>query len=188
MKLRLLLVLCISMSLSACITYRDFPEEMVNNPPKEKRFNTLYYNIKSTGVLSLGNGADALQTVFKQRTPFTTTEKVETAPARGVYCEVETLYKTPTVPAFAFGYLSVATLTILPFWSNHDGYRVNYTVYKDGQKAKTFEYDITRKGAVWLLLLPVAWVNAFTYSEAEAFEATAYQFFKDSAPLFVASR
>lgn len=184
MHLRLAAVLAVITLLPACITYRDFPEEMVNNPPKEKRFGTLHYNIKPAGVLSLGNGAEALHAVFKSRTPFATTEKIETPPARGLFCEVQTLYKTPTVPAFAFGYLSVATLTILPFWSNHDGYRVAYTVYRDGQKVKTFEYDITRKGAVWLLLAPFAWVNAFTYSEAEAFEATAYQFFKDATPLF----
>ena len=92
-----------------------------------------------------------------------------------------------TYPAtLAFGYLSASTLTFLPAWSENDGYRVTYNVFVNGEKKKSYEYEVTRKGAVWILLVPLAWVNAFTYSEAEAFEATAYQFFKDSEPLFAA--
>jgi hypothetical protein len=174
--------------LSACVTYRDFPADMVNNPPKAKTFGTLYYKINPAPILSMGDGGQALETVFKQKTPFATTKRADKVPAQGIYVEVETLYKAPTVPAAVFGYFSVSTLTALPFWSNRDGYRMNYHVYVNGEKKESYEYEITRKGAVWVALLPFIWLNAFTYSEAEAFEATAYQFFKDSGPLFVANR
>lgn len=186
MKTKLTGLLFVIALLPACITYRDFPEQMVNNPPPAKPFDTLYYNIKPFGVLSVGNGEEALRTVFRQKTSFATTEKTDTAPARGVFCDVEVLYKPPTLPALAFGYLSASTLTFLPAWSENDGYRVTYNVFVNGEKKKSYEYEVTRKGAVWILLVPLAWVNAFTYSEAEAFEATAYQFFKDSEPLFAA--
>ena len=181
------LVLLISALLPACITtYRDFPQDMVNNPPKTKPYDTLYYTLNPFGLLSTGGGEEALKTVFRQKTPFVTTEKVEKAPARGIYCSVEVLYKPPTLPALAFGYISAATLTILPVWSSHDGYRLTYQVFVNGEKKKSFEYDITRKGGVWILALPFAWINFFTYSESEAIEATTYQFFKDSAPIFSA--
>ena len=77
-----------------------------------------------------------------------------------------------------------ATLTIVPVWSEHDGYKVTYDVFVNGEKKKSFEYEITRKGGAWIVLLPFAWANFFTYNESDVFEATTYQFFKDSAPIF----
>jgi len=186
LKIKLLLPLSLALLVCACITYRDFPEAMVNKPPQAKPYDTLYYTMPPFNVLSVGSGEDTMRMVFGQKTPFATTEKVDAVPKRGVHCNVEVLYKTPSVPAFVFGYISVGTLTILPFWSERDGYRITYKVSVDGQEKRSFEYDITRKAGVWILMLPFAWVNAFTYSEAEAFEATAYQFFKDADSLFAA--
>lgn len=187
-RMKIGLVLLFSVLLPACIsTYRDFPQDMVNNPPKSKPFNTtLYYTINPFGLLNTGGGEEALKTVFRQKTPFAQTEKVEKMPAHGIYCSVEVLYKPPTLPALVFGYASAITLTILPVWSTHDGYRLTYQVFVDGQKKQSFEYDITRKGGAWILALPFAWINFLTYSESEAIEATTYQFFKDSAPIFSA--
>ncbi|MBI3545539.1 MAG: hypothetical protein HY081_02930 [Gammaproteobacteria bacterium] len=184
-KIKIIYVLLLATLLPACITtYRDFPENMVNNPPKTKPFGTLFYNIKPVSVLTSGGGEEALQTVFRQKTPFANTEKTDKIPSRGIYCSVEVLYKPPTLPALVFGYISASTLTILPVWSEHDGYRATYEVFINGEKKKSYEYDITRKGGAWILLLPFAWINFLTYSEKDAFEATTYQFFKDSEPLF----
>jgi hypothetical protein len=63
---------------------------------------------------------------------------------------------------------------------------LTYQVFVNGEKKKTFEYDITRKGGAWILALPFAWINFLTYSESEAIEATTYQFFSDSASIFAA--
>lgn len=188
MKTRLIGLLFLATLLPACVTYRDFPEDLVNKPPQTKPFDKLYYTLQPFGVLGTGSGEEALRMVFQRKTPFTTTEKVDAAPAHGLYCNVEVLYKPPTLPALAFGYLSISTLTLIPVWSNHDGYRVIYHLYADGKQEHQYEYDITRKGAVWIGLLPIIWVNAFTYSEAEALEATTYQFFKDAEPTFLAYR
>ena len=92
MKLGGSLLLCTF--LSACITtYRGFPEDMVHNPPKAKTFDTLYYQIKPFNVLSAGGGETAMQEVFRQKTPFRTTEKTDAPPHRGLYCSVEVLYR-----------------------------------------------------------------------------------------------
>jgi hypothetical protein len=88
-----------------------------------------------------------------------------------------------TIPALIFGYLSIATLTILPAWSTKDGYRVKYHLYVDGEEKGVYRYEITRKFGMWIVLLPFVWINLMTYSEEDAFEATAYQFFKDAGPI-----
>jgi hypothetical protein len=49
---------------------------------------------------------------------------------------------------------------------------------------KSYPYEITRKLFFWIAALPFVWINSSTPSEAQAFEATAYQFFEDAEPLF----
>jgi hypothetical protein len=58
-------------------------------------------------------------------------------------------------------------LTLTPFWSTQDGYRLTYRLYVNGEKRGTYEYDVTRKVGVWLPLLALVWVNLATYSESE---------------------
>lgn len=89
--------------------------------------------------------------------------------------------KSKSIYTLVFGYLGLGTLTILPFWSTEDGYDIQYEVRKDGKLVKAFQYEVRRSGFIWLPMLVVSWVNIFTYSEREAFEATAYKFFDDAA-------
>ena len=96
---------------------------------------------------------------------------------------MDTQWKPLGLPALIFGYISVSTLTILPAWSVQEGFIVHYHLFLDGEKIKSYEYEITRKAGVWLGLLPFIWANLFTYSEADAFKATAFQFFEDAEPL-----
>jgi hypothetical protein len=94
----------------------------------------------------------------------------------------------PSIPAMVFGYISASTLTLTPFWSTQDGSDLFFEVFKDGERVKTFHYEVRRKGFVWLPMLPVAWVNFFTYSEEDAFRASAYKFFADARPIFESER
>lgn len=116
---------------------------------------------------------------FKHHAPFEevqfSTEKVD----EGIFIDVHVEAVLPSNPALVFGYISVSTLTILPFWSTQDGSEIIITVYEDGQRLKGFDYSVRRKGFVWILMLPLIWVNAFTPNEAEAFEAITNQFFID---------
>ncbi|QXE91263.1 hypothetical protein KP001_01600 [Geomonas subterranea] len=172
-----LLILCLI--LSGCVTYRDFPAAALDRKMNNGTCDVMYYNIGSFNILDVG-GYSTLQNVFRDASLCRKMVQVDEKPEKGLFLDVQTKWKPMTIPAFAFGYLSVSTLTLLPVWSTRDGYIVQYNVYVDGQMKDTYRYDITRKGALWLGLLPFAWVNAFTYSEDEAFDATARQFSYDA--------
>lgn len=182
-KIKLTTLVLIPFFLYACVaTYRDFPEQMIGKQPESNKQSVMYYKINNFPVLNSG-GESSLHSVFKSKTPFNKTKKVGEIPSDGIYCYVDVEYKPLTLPALVFGYLSAVTFTILPAWSTKDGYIVNYHLYIDGEEQEVYDYEITRKFAMWIVLLPVAWVNLMTYSEEEAFEATAYQFFEDAKPI-----
>lgn len=177
-------LLLLPLFLLSCITtYRDFPTTMVGRKPENKRNSTLYYQIKPFPILDFG-GEKALNDVFKHKSIFANTEAVSEIPREGIYCLVETQWMPLSMPALIFGYISIIYLTILPAWSTQEGYVVRYHLFVNGEKKETFEYEITRKTGLWIVFLPFAWINFLTYSEAEAFEATAYQFFEEASPIF----
>ncbi|MFQ5779271.1 MAG: hypothetical protein ACE5HN_00625 [Nitrospiria bacterium] len=184
---RILSLLLVSFFLTSCITtYSDFPVAMIGKQPESKPYSTLYYHIKKFPVIGVG-GQSHLRSIFRDNTPFKNTEKVTEVPKEGIYCLVQVEWKTPSVPAVVFGYISLSFLTFLPAWSQEEGYIVNYHLFVDGEKKKIFDYEISRKTGMWVVLLPFIWVNLMTPSEAEAFEATAYQFFEDAKPIFLTS-
>lgn len=179
-----LILLAALLTLTGCITtYRDFPVDAVGLKPQSGACDILQYNVKRFEILDAG-GYNELREVFKNSEICKKMVPVEEKADKGLYLEVNTKWKPVTMPALIFGYISISTLTILPAWSTQDGYIVNYDVYVDGQKKGAFKYDITRKMGMWLPLLPFAWINAFTYSENEAFAATARQFSNDSQMYF----
>ena len=45
---------------------------------------------------------------------------------------------------------------------------------------QTYRYPITKKGAVWIVLLPFAWVNFFTNDLKDAVRGTTLQFLIDA--------
>lgn len=170
--------------LASCITtYRDFPATMIGQAPPSKPYGMLYYHIKPFPVINAG-GQAVLDTIFRERTPFAKTRAMDEPPEDGIFCFVDVEWRPPSLPAVVFGYLSISTLTLLPAWSTHEGYVVHYRVFVNGEEKDSFNYSITRKFGLWVGLLPLVWVNLFTHSEAEAFEATANQFFHDASSTF----
>jgi hypothetical protein len=87
--------------------------------------------------------------------------------------------KDPSLSAMIFLYLSYATFTIFPSYSGKDGANITFTVYKDNAVWKTFEYEITRKAFVWILTLPVLWLNYIYPSESDAYQAVIDKFESD---------
>ncbi|MBI3597736.1 MAG: hypothetical protein HY203_11365 [Nitrospirae bacterium] len=169
--------------LSSCIVvYRDFPTAMIGKPPESKSYDLLSYHINPFPFPNEG-GKAALHSVFNNETPFANTADVTEMPQKGVFCLVDVEWRSPDMTAVVFHYISLATLTVLPSWSVRESYKVRYYLFIDGKNRKTFEYKITRKTGLWLGLLPVSWLNWFTDTQAEAFEATAYQFFEDAKPI-----
>jgi hypothetical protein len=182
--MRLIIVLALMFALTGCVTtYRDFPVDAIGKKPVSGSCDVLYYNVKKFDILDAG-GYNKLQTVFRDAGICKKMVSVEAAPEKGLYLEVTTKWKPLSMPALVFGYISVSTLTLLPAWSTQDGYVVKYDIYVNGRKKETYKYDITRKAGLWVGLLPFAWVNLLTYSEEDAFEATACQLATDARAYF----
>ncbi|WP_078128983.1 LIC12231 family lipoprotein [Leptospira alexanderi] len=177
MKSAILIILFFSFL--QCVTYRDFPQNYIGKGPKSKSSDTvLYYKIYNG---TIAGGSNRLNDVIQFDSPFSQTMKSDTTPEKGLYLKVTIEQKLPNIASLIFGYISFATLTILPVWSNEDGSNVLFQIYRDGQFLKSYEYRVRRSGFVWIFMAPFAWVNAFTYSESEAFEAIAFKFFEDAA-------
>lgn len=178
------LIFLTSLFFMQCITYTRFPKEKVDSPPKKIKTNNTfsYYIYDSTGFRFFG-GAAALTRVLKNENPYGSSLELDQEPQTGQYVKVVIKKVDPNIAALIFGYLGLGTLTVLPFWSTEDGYDLQYEIKKDGKLVKAFQYEVRRSGFIWLPMLVVSWVNAFTYSEKEAFEATAYKFFDDAAPI-----
>lgn len=178
--MKMIVALCLTLVMTGCaVTYRDFPLDALDKKPTPEACDTLYYKVNRFDILDMG-GYSKLQSIFGKSEMCRKTVPVDAIPEKGLYVEVQTNYKPLTIAALVFGYISVSTFTILPAWSTRDGYNVQYIVYIDGQKVETYRYEITRKGGVWIGLLPFAWINLLTYNEEEAFQATAYQFASDA--------
>ncbi|EMY71562.1 hypothetical protein LEP1GSC199_1531 [Leptospira vanthielii serovar Holland str. Waz Holland = ATCC 700522] len=181
------LLFLLVLTFSSCITYyRDYPTieapQKSSNPSKVK----LFYHIEPFPILEFG-GYTALKSFFKtkMKSQFSDTEEIidpTSIPKKGVYCKVSTQWAPISAPALIFGYISVATATILPSWSSNEGFDVTYSVYKDGQKVKDFVYSPRRSIFLWIFTLPVVWINLFTSTEEEVFKATTYQFLEDAKP------
>lgn len=177
--LRMMVLMAGILSIQGCATYRGFPEDKVNQPP-EANHDRLYYKITGKSIFK---GFSALHEVFRDSTGFRESVKTDTMPEEGYFVDVKVSNAAPSVPAVTFGYVSLATYTILPFWSTRNGNNINYDLYKDGVMLGSYEYEIRRKLFVWLGMLPLVWVNGITYSESDAFSASAYDFF-DKADVF----
>jgi hypothetical protein len=179
---RPLLLLSLTFALTGCMaTYRDFPVAALDRNPDPGACSVMYYNVKRFDILDMG-GYSMLNETFRNAGMCKKMVPAETCPDKGLYVEVETKWKPITLPALVFGYLSISTLTILPVWSTRDGYLVRYDVFVDGKKKDSYYYEITRKAGIWIGLIPFSWINFMTYSEEDAFRATAYQFIHDAGP------
>ena len=175
-------VFCSSLYLSSCVvTYRQFPTAKVGAPAPTKAYSKLYYHVDGVAV---AGGHLAIENALKSKSPFKETEVADQPPAQGVYVDAKIKNIPPSIPSIIFGFLSYSTLTITPVWTTRAGTDLLYEVYVDGKKLRTFDYQVRRKGFVWIVLLPFIWTNLLTYSEEEAFDATALQFFDDADPVF----
>jgi len=180
-----LLVLITLIALSGCVTKfksSDSPDQFYST---STAITSLTYQIRSTPVFTAKADLKSIDKSLKNSKLFTSTERYydELPPRKGIYINIEAIYNPPTVPALVFGYLSVSTLTFLPAWSNHDGHKTTYSIYNNGELVKTFEYDRERFIALWLPILPFAWIDLFTDGSYESFASMTNQFLTDAAPL-----
>jgi hypothetical protein len=179
--MRKLLILSLSILIfqNCIISYRDYPK-ILPLPEREKSIDIpLVYNLPNFPQFNLG-GREALKNYFDKKTPFKNTAEGIDVPKTGYLVNVKVDYRSPSKPALVFLGLSAVTATILPAWSEQDGYDIAYHLYKDGKVVKVYEYHIFRNYGQWLPLILGIWYNGETATEKEVFERVTNQFFEDA--------
>lgn len=161
---------------SNCITWynHEIPENLRDNQNNTK----LSYKIEKFDILDFG-GRNGLRKVFRKGSLFSEAEEVTEDPKQGYYVQVKEEWQPLSAPALIFGYISIASATFFPAYSTSDGYLINYNLYRNGEKVKTFKYSIGRGVFLWFATVPFLWVNLITESEEEVFYLTGKQFAKD---------
>jgi len=114
---------------SGCMTYRDFPKDMIGKPPTAKPYKKISYKIDKFQALTLAGGDEALKEALRRKTPFQISEPVEAMPEKGIFCLVTVEPKPISLAVVGAGYLSYSTMGILPVWSTKDGFRIRYDLF-----------------------------------------------------------
>ncbi|MGJ4748213.1 LIC12231 family lipoprotein [Leptospira sp. SA-E8] len=156
------------------ISYADFPKKEKPSNGMIKAKDQIYFLISRFPNLSRNESE-----VRKALSEKGWKEIENYPPEKGYYIDMKSSQKDPSLTAMIFLYLSYATFSILPSYSGKDGANIMFTVYKDNVAQKTFEYEITRKAFVWILTLPVLWLNYMYPTESEAYQAVIDQFESD---------
>ncbi|MGC4098764.1 MAG: hypothetical protein QM706_16750 [Nitrospira sp.] len=78
------------------------------------------------------------------------------------------------------GRLSSNTYFIIPFYINEGGWEFTYHVMHRDRPPKIYTYDITAKQFYWVFLLPLSWMNVFTFNLDKAVQSTTVQFVSDA--------
>lgn len=165
-------VIFLVVNTQACMTYRNYP--LIDGPLRvDKKDASLAYRVDGGALFA---GPSAIRDVLLTESQYSKFNPVESAPSRGDFLNVKIEQTSPSVSAVVFGYVSYATLTFLPFWSNNDGSILTFTFYRDGTQIDSKEYVINRGTFVWIGMIPFAWVNFLTPSEADAFQSCTRDF------------
>ncbi len=192
-------VVLVGLVLTSCTltTYPDLPSiHLQSSPLLQKRF-TLYYRVDPASYLRQAMNTqrgeffyhfparlrdyEELRLAFTASGFFSETVASSAPPAKGLYCSVTVDYRPLSESDAFFLSLSHISATIFPSYNSTSGHLVRFDLYIDGDLKKSYEYAINKRQAVWAGLVPVAWINFFTWDLADAFRATAYQFLVDAA-------
>lgn len=174
----LIVLLCMWMTSGCYAVSYKYPA--TSGKPTARRPDTLYYQILPVPQLSFGGGYDQLRASFRANPVFARSEASREPPAGGVFVRVHTQVHDMSMPALAWGYISLSTLHILPAYSGSGGFDVRFHLFVDGAEVALYEYPVRRRIFAWLPLVVFVWVNLVTSSEADAFAAVSRQFFIDA--------
>lgn len=173
----------LSLSLAACgiMSYSPEPSEF---PSATKRdglirfyFHTGAVQNPNTTEHSLPREAAILQEALERKAGFAAAI-FSAPPAPGLHVNAYITNKEPPSSGTLFCTLSFFTFTVLPCYSDKEELLVQYDVLVDQQFKKSYRFPIHKTQILWIGLLPMSWVNAFTVSRTEAFQATIHEFIK----------
>ena len=78
------------------------------------------------------------------------------------------------------GLVFIGSGGLFPVYRWQDGWELSYSVYDRYVLKKTYNYEITMKTLLWILLIPFLWIYYFNYNLEDAVQSTTAQFVVDA--------
>lgn len=138
-----------------------------------------YFVEETVKGISFG-GMREVARIIKKSSLFESLDRVDQFSQEGYFLHVKVENVRGSPIAWGWGYVAATLLFILPAYTDTSGFDVYFEVYKNGKQVKEYQYEIQRTGFAWLPVLPFAWINLLTSSEADAFQAITKQFLIDA--------
>ena len=186
MRMRSLLLFVFLLTTSGCIvTYRDFPvatplPSPYESPVQPRCRQSVQFD-RNVDAWSRVTVEDALQDALTTYGGCSSSVLVVYESKLAETAVVVSVLKKPRLwPSETLEMFSESLYLLIPIYSGHGGFELSYSFYGRYQLIKTYKYEITEKRASWLVLLPFAWINCFTYSLEDAVRATTAQFIVDA--------
>jgi hypothetical protein len=190
MRTRNLILLVLLVTLSGCETFRDFP--IVNPlpspydpaaPPRCRQTIKFPGGPVNQPLLFKPNLSVLLQEALKDYGGCSSSSPVDYN-SKGAETEVvvSVLNKIshPIWYEISTGLVFIGSGFIFPVYRWQDGWKLSYSVYDRSVLQKTYNYEITSKALMSILLIPFFWINFFTYSLEDALQSTTAQFVMDA--------
>lgn len=190
MRTRNLILFVLLVTLSGCETFRDFP--IVNplpSPYKPAAPPRCHQTIKFPGgpvmqsLWSEKNLSVLLQEALKDYGGCSSSSPVDFN-SKGAETEVvvSVLNKIshPMWYEISTGLVFIGSGGLFPVYRWQDGWELSYSVYDRYVLKKTYNYEITVKKLLWILLIPFLWIYYFNYSLEDAVRSTTAQFVVDA--------
>ena len=187
MRTRSLILLVLLVTLTGCVTYRDFPivdplpsVYEPSAPPRCHQTVEFRGPLKKHSALVLQQLSAALQESLKNYGGCSNSLPVDTSKGAETEVVVSVLEKLCPWYYEIPGVICLLSSGIFPYYCGQAGWKLSYSVYDRNALNKTYTYEITSKEFYWLLGLPFIWINFFTYSFDDAVRSTTAQFVVDA--------
>jgi hypothetical protein len=191
MRTRSLILLVLLVTLSGCETLRDFP--IVNPlpspyeptaPPRCRQTIKFPGGPANQPLFFPKNWSVLLQKSLEDYGGCSSSSPVDDN-SKGAQTEVvvsvlNKIISRPLWYEISLGLVFIGSGGLVPIYSGQGGWELSYSVYDRDVLQKTYNYEITSKALMWILLYPFLWINFFTYHLEDAVQSTTAQFVMDA--------
>ena len=173
MKQLACILVILHMLLTGCIvSYEGFPQVTVPTTPFSTKEASIPCYVSKPEVPYDSDHKTMLQ-VMAQVGILSGTVAPDTLPENGRYCSVQISEKL--VEPGVNGTLTL----VLPAYEGVR-YTIEYEIYENRERLKSYQYDFKKQTLLWGLLVAFFWVNWLNTSKQDAFTATLLQFIRDA--------
>jgi len=170
----------VGFSSGGCVMgYSVFPDSAWDAQPSRSVPEVLQFKMARAGKRGTQLSPENVARALSESRVFDAVRTVSEKPAEGLFVELRTKWVPPSAVAMTALYISYIFAFTLPSYSGSSGHVLDFYVYRDGEKVRSYQYRIYEETFVWLPALAVFWLNFFTPSEGDACRAVTWQFLVD---------